>query len=107
MKLDVKPFYGWGWFDAKGGAVEVPPPFELDAQVIKQGQPFHSALGLASLPDHPLSNLWILLTQRHTTNDGDYNLSAFSEKPTVKTDPTRFSGKQVMSGFVSAAVISN
>jgi hypothetical protein len=83
MRLLVKPIYGWGWFEAGGDAVDVPAPFELEVMVIEDGEPFGDALGqFQGGGDHPLSGLWILLSQRHSPHDGYCNLTAFSEKPT-------------------------
>jgi hypothetical protein len=77
MKLLVKPIYGWGWTDLDGQSVEVPEPFVLDVSVLNEGQPFYAAGGwLGEDSHHPLRGLWILLKQRHTINDGAYNLTA-------------------------------
>lgn len=77
MKLHVEPVYGWGWTDLRGQSIEVPAPFVLDVSVLKDGQPFHTAAGrLDDQCDHPLRGLWIVLSQRHAVNDGNYNLKA-------------------------------
>ena len=45
MKLKVSPINGWGWFDGKGAALDVPPPFEVEVTVTQAGDPFTSVLG--------------------------------------------------------------
>jgi len=39
MKLQVRPVYGWGWYNIKGDAVDVPAPFEFDATIIEPDNP--------------------------------------------------------------------
>ncbi len=77
MKLFVEPVYGWGWTDLRGQRVEVPGPFELEISIAKDDSVFSAGVGrLADNFDHPLKGLWIRLSQRHTTIDGNYNLVA-------------------------------
>jgi len=77
MKFLVEPIYGWGWTDLHGRSVEVPKPFELEISTEKDGPVFSAGVGrLSTNSDHPLKGLWIRLSQRHTTIDGNYNLVA-------------------------------
>jgi hypothetical protein len=77
MKILVEPIYGWGWTDLRDQPVEVPGPFELEISIAKDGPVFSVGVGrLADNFDHPLKGLWIRLSQRHTTIDGNYNLVA-------------------------------
>lgn len=75
MRLRVEPIYGWGWNDLQGRSVEVPGPFELEVSVLGMA-PFAAMGRLDDCCDHPLRGLWVLLSQRHTVQDGDYNLVA-------------------------------
>jgi hypothetical protein len=102
MKLQITPYYGWGWSDAKGGAVRVPEPFELEVEIIEAGQPFYSVLGQLTAANHPLTEFWILLAQRHTLNDGQYNLWAFAEKPAIQTAAAKFPIEPAITGFTLA-----
>ena len=87
MKLRVEPIYGWGWSDcASGQSIDVPPPFEFEVSIVKEGEPFRGALGHLLADRHVLSGMWILLTQRHVVNDGFYNLTAFEEQPRLAVD---------------------
>ena len=81
MKILVEPIYGWGWTDLHGRPVEVPRPFELEVSSVSDGAAFSVGVGrLDKESDHPLGGLWIRLSQRHTTNDGNYNLVATDVK---------------------------
>ena len=104
MRLQIKPVYGWGWGDSQGNSIEVPAPFELEVATVEGGEPFRIALGhFQNGGEHPLSGLWILLTQRHATNDGQYTLEAFTEKPAVP----RIAGQTWrVAGYASALPIS-
>lgn len=77
MRLRVKPIYGWGWTAPDNSPVTVPGEFELDAHEIPVG----AIQGRVFQPNHPLNNLWVVLSQRHTEKDGFYNLSAFVDEP--------------------------
>jgi hypothetical protein len=106
MNLQVSPFYGWGWFDGGGNVVGVPAPFELDAEIIEAGEPFHVALGRVSdVPGHPLAGLWILLAQRHLPFDNQCNLWAFAERPTVPKIPEPLPSKPTLTGFAVAELL--
>jgi hypothetical protein len=105
VKLLVKPIYGWGWYSADSNAsVDVPPPFELDAEVIEASEPFRAVLGQLSKGDHLLSGLWILLSQRHSPHDGDCNLRAYAERPQIGAINEPISAKHTISGFASVTV---
>lgn len=102
MKLFVEPIYGWGWADLQGRSIEVPRPFALDVTVLKEGQPFHTAAGkLENDGDHPLRGLWIVLSQRHLVNDGDYNLTA-SDVEHDRSQPLSSVAKFGFTGFATA-----
>jgi hypothetical protein len=102
MKLLVEPIYGWGWTDLHGQSVEVPAPFELDVSVLKEGRPFYAAGGrLGDDIHHPLRSLWILLSQRHTVNDGHYNLTA-SDVELDLTEPFSNVAKVGFAGYAMA-----
>jgi hypothetical protein len=105
MKLEITPYYGWGWSNAKGGVVTVPDRFELEAKVIEAGQPFYSVLGQLTAANHPLNGLWILLAQRHSLNDGLYNLWAFAEKPAIQITAAKFPMEPIITGFALAIEI--
>jgi len=81
MKLLVQPAYGWGWHTKEGVAADVPGEFELEATVLREGDPFDVALGQVRLAEHPLAEAWILLQQRHSPSDGNCNLMAFLDRP--------------------------
>jgi hypothetical protein len=107
MRLLVKPIYGWGWFGAEGDAVDVPAPFELEITVIEAGQPFGEALGrLQNDVRHPLSDLWILLSQRHSPHDGQCNLTAFAEKPILPRIAGPPTIQPLFAGYASTSQIS-
>jgi hypothetical protein len=106
MKLHVTPIYGWGWWDEQNGPVKVPSAFALEATVIEAGEAFRTALGRLGEIKHPLSNSWILLSQRHLPGDGHCNLCAFREKPIVPNIPEIITTKPFLTGF-AVAIISN
>jgi hypothetical protein len=104
MKLEIKPIHGWGWFDEKGAAMEVPPPFELDAEVTQAGDPFTSVLGQFPKSAHPLSGLWLIVSRIRkpfeTGFDGNCNLFAFRSKPVVPKISEALSDKPYLTGSV-------
>jgi len=106
VKLHVTPIGGWGWSDVQNSPVEVPTAFALEATVIEAGEPFRTALGHLGEIKHPLSNSWILLSQRHLPSDGHCNLYAFREKPVVPNIPEALTSKPLITGF-AVANISN
>jgi len=87
MKLRIRPTYGWGWFDTKGLPLDVPAPLTFDVAVTQEGDPFVSALGQVTEPDHALAGKWLVLTPRKKAFalgfDGSCNLFGFDEKPLV------------------------
>lgn len=102
MKLLVEPIYGWGWADLQGHSIDVPRSFVLDVSVLKEGQPFHTAAGrLDNDGDHLLRGLWVVLSQRHSVNDGDYNLTA-SDVEHDHSKPLSDVAKSGFTGFVTA-----
>jgi hypothetical protein len=105
VKLIVNPFNGWGWFDDTN-AVDVPPKFELDAEIVEPGEPFRAVLGKLPKDGHPLEGMWILLSQRHSPYDGDCNLRAFIERPTIGSMTEPIPTKCAVSCFASVTVIS-
>jgi hypothetical protein len=85
QKLAVTPIYGWGWHDNQAKWIDAPGPFSMEISSQDDSEPPKYVLGFVTVPDHLLSNLWVLLLLRHA--DGatrDYNLYAFVERP----DPT-------------------
>ncbi len=103
MKLLVNPLYGWGWYGSNGSPVDVPPSFDLSAEVIVAGEPFISVLGyLEDDQSHLLSGRCILLSQRHVPNDGVCNLLAYAERPSAPLPPTI---EPVLTGFAHAVEI--
>jgi hypothetical protein len=102
MKLLVEPIYGWGWTDLQGQSVDVPGPFVLNVSVQEEGQPFNAATGrLDDQCDHPLRGLWIVLSQRHAVNDGQYNLTA-SDVEHGHSEPLRDVANFGIMGFATA-----
>ena len=81
MKLLVKPYYGWGWYDAAGNLIEVPDKFQMEVEVVEKGNPFQSVLGKVEEPEHRLKSKWVHLSQRHDPFDGECNLNAYDERP--------------------------
>ena len=103
MKLDVMPIYGWGWTDTNGDSVDVPSAFQLEIQIIEEGEPFQTAIGhLGPHTDHPLSNSWIYLSQRHVSDDQNYNLAAFDREPVLAGQHYQPSAKPKYMGFAIA-----
>lgn len=84
MRLFVEPICGWGWTELNGQSVDVPRPFELDIFEFKDGPALSVGVGrLDDKCDHPLRGLWIRLSQRHATIDGNYNLVATDVKQSL------------------------
>ena len=85
MKLKVSPINGWGWFDGKGQAIDVPPPFEVAVEVTQPGDPFTSVRG--QVEAGPLAGKWLILTPRRTSFaqgfEGYCNVFGFDTKPHV------------------------
>lgn len=85
MKLKVSPINGWGWFDGKGAAMDVPPPFEIEVTVIQPGDPFISVLGQVGMG--PMTGKWLIMTPRRTSFaqgfEGYCNVFGFDTKPHV------------------------
>ncbi|HWX89635.1 MAG TPA: hypothetical protein VNY75_04975, partial [Rhizomicrobium sp.] len=100
VKLLVTPGYGWGWFRKDGSAVDVPPAFELNVEIIEPGEPFMTALGRAD-GGHPLSGMWVLLAQRHKPADGQCSVYVFAEKPIVPKIPEPLTQEPNLTGFAS------
>ena len=89
MKLLVEPIYGWGWTDQRGQSVEVPRPFELEISTMNGSAAFSAGVGrLDDKCEHPLSGLWIRLSQRHTMIDGNYNLVATDVEQSLNESAT-------------------
>ncbi|HTT97622.1 MAG TPA: hypothetical protein VMF58_06195 [Rhizomicrobium sp.] len=103
MKLLVTPGYGWGWFQKDGSACDVPPPFDLDTEIIIPGIPFKMVQGRVE-GDHPLAGFWIVLTQRHDPADGECNLYAVLEKLVVHSMPAPFSQAREIVGYANARI---
>jgi hypothetical protein len=102
MKLQVRPVYGWGWYNIKGDAVDVPAPFEFDATIIEPDNPdelFTVASGHLDDAQHPLSGLWIFLSQRHGPGDGCCNLCAFRDKPALPLRSDACAAQPGITGF--------
>lgn len=78
MLLSISPIYGWGWFN-KTKDIHVPKPFKLEADVDLRS--LFQALGFFTEVDHPLSDMWIHVQQRHLNWDGHCNLTAFAQQP--------------------------
>jgi hypothetical protein len=104
VRLLVTPGYGWGWFQKDGLASDVPPPFDLDVEIIIPGSPFKMAQGHVEV-DHPLSGLWIVLTQRHDPADGECNLFAVTEKLVTPSTPTPFAQEREVVGYANAKIL--
>jgi hypothetical protein len=105
VKLLIEPIYGWGWTDLHGQRIEAPEPFVLDVSVLKEGEPFYAAAGrLESNDQHPFHDLWILLSQRHTVNDGAYNISA-SDVEHGHNEPLPKSTKVAFMGYAMVTQI--
>ncbi len=87
MRLKVSPISGWGWFDGKGAALDVPPPFEVEVTVTQAGDPFVSVLGQMAKGSHPLAEKWLILTPRRTSFaqgfEGYCNVFGFDKEPKV------------------------
>lgn len=99
MKVSVKPLYGWGWFRSDGSAFDVPPPFEFEATPLDTGIPLKGAIGQVKAENHPLSGLWLLLSQRHMSPDGEFNVAAYRKMP-----ERSLSEPSEISGFAHAAI---
>ena len=97
MLFHLVPVYGWGWFTDDNASVDVPAPFDLEAEIIEGGTPPKILLGQLSLAGHTLSGLWIHLSLRTTGSCIAYNLRAFRDRP---PSPSTWSGKPVLDGFV-------
>ena len=111
MKLEIHPIHGWGWFDAAGPPLEVPPTFCLEVTVTQAGNPFTSALGQVTAPGHPLAGLWVVLSRRQMPFemgfDGHCNLFAFDHKPAVPKISEALADKPVLTGSVSIDSIAD
>ncbi len=109
MKLDVSPINGWGWFDADGKPLEVPPPFSVTVEVTQAGSPFTSVLGQMPQGTHPLSGLWLILSRQRRSFemgfDGHCNLFAFQDKPLVPRINEALADKPVLTGSVKIDAI--
>jgi hypothetical protein len=105
MKLRIKPIYGWGWFGNSAQAIEVPAPFDLEVEIIEGNAPFATALGQMNEAGHPLSGLWLLLSQRHSPHDGFCNLWAFKARPDDLKRLDAFGNKPWLDGFAAIEVI--
>ena len=83
-----------------GSPIDVPTPIELDATILKPGEPFQVALGQCGESSfHPLAGLWVQLSQRHAPSDGHCNLYAFSEMPETPKFPEPLRNEPVLTGF--------
>lgn len=111
MKLEVHPINGWGWFDAAGTPLAVPPTFNLQVSVTQAGDPFLSALGQVAAADHPLDGLWVILSRRQMPFemgfDGHCNLFAFDHKPAVPRINEALRDKPVLTGSVQIDAITD
>ncbi|HEY5338886.1 MAG TPA: hypothetical protein VIJ85_11825 [Rhizomicrobium sp.] len=82
LNLTIKPIYGWGWFK-EGTVFDVPSQFDLAVSVTKPDdvQLFKAAIGKVDCVGHPLHEMWVFLSPRHTPDDGDSNVSIFYNQP--------------------------
>ena len=83
MWVRVTPVLGYGWRSVGGlrPPMRVPDRFSLEITILTDGHPFREAIGLVSEPNHPLTGLWIVLSERTQSVEQTYDLSAFFEKP--------------------------
>jgi len=104
MKLRIRPINGWGWFDAKGEPLDVPPAFEIDVIVTQEGDPFTSVLGQVAPGSHPLAEKWLIFTPRRTSFaqgfEGYANLFGFDKKPHVPKINEALTDKPSLTGSV-------
>lgn len=99
-RLRVSPIYGWGWFlaDSSNRAIDVPPLFELTAEIIDG--PHLNAIGRLDQPSHSLHGMWIWLCQR--TGLGDCNVCVYRARPKSGDDSSL-----IMTGFADVAHLGN
>jgi hypothetical protein len=97
MRLHVKPMEGWGWYDSQRNAVEVPPPFELEAE--PERSEHFLVLGQCERSGHPLSGLWIRLSRDKSLKNADCNLATFAARP------TDLHAKSDISGFAEVTIL--
>ncbi len=92
MRVNIAPQYGFGWRLSDGALTEVPPPFELDVDVLAEGNPFQEAFGQVFDQAHPLVGLWVRLNQRTTGAEPTYNVHAFEDMQTIGRDRAHITG---------------
>src|SRR5579871_1025530 len=103
MKVLVRPFYGWGWFRSdEKQAMPTPPEFTFEVDVLQPGSPFKLAVGTVTQPNHPLTGLWVALSQRHTIPDGHFNLAGYADRP-----ERPFGDPGILNGYASVSQISD
>jgi len=71
--------------------MDVPTLFEMETEAIDAAVPAKT-LGFVTAQGHPLSGMWILLTQRHVEADGCFNLAAYTQRPISPAVPHEISG---------------
>ena len=87
--LSVHPMYGYGWYDSRMNAFEVPPAFELQGLDMGGGQ----FSGIVQTGGHSLAGFRVELTRRTAGEVATYNLRAFDQ-----ADP-----QAAITGFCSLA----
>jgi hypothetical protein len=103
VRIQVQPFYGWGWSYRSGEQYAVPPPFCLDTEVIENGD-FKTAIGRLDLPSHPLASMWIFLSPIRAGNTWNLShLCAFSEQPSIPDDEEKI---DVLGKVIGAANVT-
>jgi hypothetical protein len=95
LKLRVVPGYGWGWFRKDGTSYEVPPPFDLEAEILIPGRPFRMAQGRVE-GGHLLSGMWIVLIQCH---ENECNLKVVPKPVSIPQTPEPFPDEPEITGY--------
>lgn len=106
MRLRIKPYYGWGWFDAAGAPIDVPSEFEVELVESEGGMLPRSAVGHIVTAGHQLSDLWVLISQRHANGGGQYNLCLFQGKLALPTFGSAPGLKPTHTGFAEVSANS-
>jgi hypothetical protein len=103
VRIQVEPFYGWGWSCRDGKGAAVPPPFNLDA-VITETDGFKTAVGLLDQAAHPLASMWIFLSPILAGNTWNLShLCAFTDQPSISDNEENVNalGKVIASAQIS------
>lgn len=69
-KIEVKPIYGWGWFDSGRELLDVPETFIAIGKFVSNSE----WSGRITSPDHKYFDAKLLLSKRHTNWDGLVNV---------------------------------